>query len=59
MAIVELFLWGKLPRKRFARQEDAPCAEILSTKAGWRLTTASRGSEVAKAVYKQDSRHAV
>lgn len=59
VAMVELFLAGKLPQKGFVRQEDAQLADFLSTKAGSRLTNESRGSEAAKAVYQQDSRHAV
>ncbi|TGD95372.1 saccharopine dehydrogenase family protein [Methylobacterium nonmethylotrophicum] len=59
VAMVELFLSGKLPQKGFVRQEDARLADFLSTRAGARLTNESRGSEAAKAVYKQDSRHAV
>ena len=53
VAMVELFLAGKLPAKGFVRQEDAALADFLATRAGSRLTTESRGAEAAKAVYVQ------
>lgn len=58
VAMVELFLAGKLPQKGFVRQEDAKLADFLATKTGSRLTKESRGSEAAKAVYVQNARDA-
>jgi saccharopine dehydrogenase-like NADP-dependent oxidoreductase len=58
VAMVELFLAGKLPAKGFVRQEDAALADFLATKAGSRLTKESRGADAAQAVYLQDTRNA-
>ena len=38
VAMIELFLGGKLPQKGFVRQEDAALADFLATRAGARLT---------------------
>jgi saccharopine dehydrogenase-like NADP-dependent oxidoreductase len=43
VAMVELFLAGKLPAKGFVRQEDAVLADFLATKAGARLVGEARG----------------
>jgi saccharopine dehydrogenase-like NADP-dependent oxidoreductase len=45
VAMVELFLAGKLPAKGFVRQEDASLSDFLSTRAGTRLAKEARGSE--------------
>lgn len=56
VAMVELFLAGKLPGRGFLRQEDADLAEFLSTRAGGRLTSESRGAEAARAIYRHAQR---
>ncbi|MGO4407421.1 saccharopine dehydrogenase C-terminal domain-containing protein [Bosea sp. RAF48] len=43
VAMIELFLAGKLPAKGFVRQEDAVLADFLATKAGTRLVREARG----------------
>jgi saccharopine dehydrogenase-like NADP-dependent oxidoreductase len=45
VAMVELFLLGKLPAKGFVRQEDASLSDFLSTREGSRLAKEARGSE--------------
>ncbi|MBI1867435.1 MAG: saccharopine dehydrogenase NADP-binding domain-containing protein [Methylocystis sp.] len=45
VAMVELFLAGKLPAKGFVRQEDASLSDFLSTRAGARLAKEARNSE--------------
>ncbi len=45
VAMVELFLAGKLPVKGFVRQEDAKLADVLATTAGQRLVAAAPGSQ--------------
>jgi len=57
VAMVELFLSGKLPQQGFVRQEDASLADFLATRAGSRLASESRGAEAAKGAY-QDTRNA-
>ena len=47
VAMVELFLAGKLPAKGFVRQEDAVLADFLATKAGARLVGEARGVDAA------------
>lgn len=58
VAMVELFLAGKLPQRGFVRQEDAKLADFLSTRAGSRLTNESRGSDAVKAVYDPNAQSA-
>ena len=58
VAMVELFLAGKLPARGFVRQEDASLADFLATQAGSRLATQARGSDTAAGNYFQDRRHA-
>ncbi|MNL38014.1 hypothetical protein D3C87_1601940 [compost metagenome] len=43
VAMIELFLAGKLPARGFVRQEDAMLADFLATKAGNRLVREARG----------------
>lgn len=45
VAMVELFLSGKLPAKGFVRQEDAYLSDFLSTREGSRLANEARSSE--------------
>lgn len=45
VAMIELFLAGKLPAKGFVRQEDAVLADFLATKAGTRLVREARGAD--------------
>ncbi|MDU6731398.1 MAG: saccharopine dehydrogenase C-terminal domain-containing protein, partial [Bradyrhizobium sp.] len=45
VAMVELFLAGKLPAKGFVRQEDASLSDFLSTREGSRLAREARSSE--------------
>jgi saccharopine dehydrogenase-like NADP-dependent oxidoreductase len=45
VAMVELFLSGKLPAKGFIRQEDARLADFLETNAGRRLLREARDAE--------------
>ncbi len=45
VAMVELFLAGKLPARGFVRQEDAVLADFLATKAGTRLVREARGAD--------------
>ena len=45
VAMVELFLSGKLPAKGFVRQEDANLANFLATRAGSRLAREARSTE--------------
>ena len=47
VAMVELFLAGKLPSHGFVRQEDAKLADFLGTQAGSRLTREARKSQGA------------
>ncbi len=47
VAMVELFLGGKLPAKGFVRQEDARLSDFLATNAGRRLVKEARNSETA------------
>ncbi|SIR58828.1 saccharopine dehydrogenase C-terminal domain-containing protein [Bosea sp. TND4EK4] len=47
VAMIELFLGGKLPQKGFVRQEDAGLADFLATRAGTRLLTEARGADAA------------
>lgn len=58
VAMVELFLAGKLPAKGFVRQEDAALADFLATKAGSRLTREARGAQGEDAFNIQDRRDA-
>lgn len=58
VAMVELFLAGKLPAKGFVRQEDAALADFLATKAGSRLTREARGAQGDGAFNIQDRRDA-
>lgn len=44
VAMVELFLAGKLPAKGFVRQEDAGLSDFLATRAGSRLESSARDS---------------
>jgi saccharopine dehydrogenase-like NADP-dependent oxidoreductase len=53
VAMVELFLAGKLPARGFVRQEDAALADFLSTQAGSRLVNESRGSAAQVAAVKE------
>ncbi|WP_432704504.1 saccharopine dehydrogenase C-terminal domain-containing protein [Bosea vaviloviae] len=57
VAMVELFLGGKLPQQGFVRQEDASLTDFLATRAGSRLTSESRGADAARSAY-QDTRNA-
>ncbi len=45
VAMVELFLAGKLPAKGFVRQEDASLSDFLSTREGSRLAREARSTE--------------
>lgn len=45
VAMVELFLLGKLPYKGFIRQEDARLSGFLATRAGSRLILEARGAD--------------
>lgn len=45
VAMVELFLNGKLPTAGFVRQEDAHLADVLATTAGRRLVAVSPGGQ--------------
>jgi saccharopine dehydrogenase-like NADP-dependent oxidoreductase len=45
VAMVELFLGGKLPAKGFVKQEDASLSDFLATHAGCRLAREARDSE--------------
>jgi saccharopine dehydrogenase-like NADP-dependent oxidoreductase len=45
VAMVELFLGGKLPAKGFIRQEDARLSDFLDTNAGRRLIREARDAE--------------
>jgi saccharopine dehydrogenase-like NADP-dependent oxidoreductase len=47
VAMIELFLAGKLPAKGFVRQEDAALADFLATKAGTRLVREARGADAS------------
>jgi saccharopine dehydrogenase-like NADP-dependent oxidoreductase len=47
VAMVELFLSGKLPAKGFVRQEDASLSDFLSTREGSRLAREARSSETS------------
>jgi saccharopine dehydrogenase-like NADP-dependent oxidoreductase len=47
VAMVELFLAGKLPARGFVRQEDAALADFLATRAGGRLLGEARGADAA------------
>ena len=47
VAMIELFLAGKLPAKGFVRQEDAALADFLATRAGTRLVREARGVDAA------------
>lgn len=47
VAMVELFLAGKLPAKGFVRQEDASLSDFLATRAGSRLAKEARNSEAS------------
>ena len=58
VAMVELFLAGKLPRKGFVRQEDATLADFLATKAGSRLKNEARGSQSDAAIGMEKGRRA-
>ena len=49
VAMVELFLKGKLPSSGFVRQEDATLKGFLSTRAGRLLSRGIRHSELAVA----------
>ncbi|MBR0932768.1 saccharopine dehydrogenase family protein [Bradyrhizobium jicamae] len=50
VAMVELFLLGKLPDRGFVRQEDASLSNFLSTRAGSRLVKEARSSETSDLV---------
>jgi len=50
VAMVELFLAGKLPGRGFVRQEDASLADFLSTRQGGRLVKEARSSETSDLV---------
>ncbi|MBR0795346.1 saccharopine dehydrogenase NADP-binding domain-containing protein [Bradyrhizobium jicamae] len=50
VAMVELFLLGKLPDRGFVRQEDASLSDFLSTRAGSRLVKEARSSETSDLV---------
>jgi len=43
IAMIELFLAGKLPQRGFVRQEDAALNDFLATRAGAQLVAAARG----------------
>ena len=47
VAMVELFLSGKLPTRGFVRQEDASLADFLATREGGRLAREARSSETS------------
>jgi saccharopine dehydrogenase-like NADP-dependent oxidoreductase len=47
VAMVELFLSGKLPARGFVRQEDASLADFLATREGGRLAREARSSETS------------
>jgi saccharopine dehydrogenase-like NADP-dependent oxidoreductase len=44
VAMIELFLAGKLPQRGFVRQEDAALGDFLATRTGARLIGEARGS---------------
>ncbi|KRD99966.1 saccharopine dehydrogenase [Bosea sp. Root381] len=58
VAMVELFLAGKLPQAGFVRQEDASLADFLSTRAGSRLARETRSDDQAKLVLVEEARDA-
>lgn len=58
VAMVELFLAGKLPAKGFVRQEDAALADFLATRAGSRLSSELRGAQGGGEFNVQDRRNA-
>ena len=58
VAMVELFLSGKLPAKGFVRQEDASLADFLSTREGSRLAKEARSSENGDLAARQANRSA-
>lgn len=58
VAMVELFLAGKLPQAGFVRQEDASLADFLATKAGSRLARETRSDDQAKLVLADEARNA-
>lgn len=58
VAMVELFLAGKLPQAGFVRQEDASLNDFLATKAGSRLAQETRGADQAKLFFAEEARNA-
>jgi saccharopine dehydrogenase-like NADP-dependent oxidoreductase len=58
VAMVELFLAGKLPQAGFVRQEDASLSDFLATRAGSRLAQETRGADQAKLFFAEDARNA-
>lgn len=50
VAMVELFIEGKLPTKGFVRQEDASLADFLATSAGSRLVSEARDSKTTQGI---------
>jgi saccharopine dehydrogenase-like NADP-dependent oxidoreductase len=58
VAMVELFLLGKLPARGFVRQEDASLSDFLSTREGSRLAKEARSSETGDLAARLASRRA-
>ncbi|HEV7261168.1 MAG TPA: saccharopine dehydrogenase C-terminal domain-containing protein [Bosea sp. (in: a-proteobacteria)] len=58
VAMVELFLAGKLPQAGFVRQEDASLRDFLATRAGSRLAQETRGADQAKLDFAEETRNA-
>ncbi|WP_316175087.1 MULTISPECIES: saccharopine dehydrogenase family protein [unclassified Bradyrhizobium] len=58
VAMVELFLAGKLPAKGFVRQEDASLSDFLSTREGSRLAREARSTETSDFVARFASKRA-
>ncbi|WP_315701507.1 MULTISPECIES: saccharopine dehydrogenase family protein [unclassified Bradyrhizobium] len=58
VAMVELFLAGKLPAKGFVRQEDASLSDFLSTREGSRLAREARSTETGDFVARFASKRA-
>jgi len=58
VAMVELFLGGKLPQAGFVRQEDASLNDSLATRAGSRLARETRSADQAKLNVAAETRNA-
>ncbi|MFC7399316.1 saccharopine dehydrogenase family protein [Chelatococcus sp. GCM10030263] len=53
VAMIELFLAGKLAPRGFLRQEDAKLTDVLDTAAGQRLIDGARGPDAAQLLLRQ------